>query len=218
MITDPPLLAGRKAMNSGQRVLIPAKGAVSRIALERIPGFAGIPDYPFAGNGQANDACIFHFTSSETPDIQLKFLRSGVRAPVNVSNAAFSTSRPNSLRTSAARMNTAFGLRIDFGTYDSKTTAFTAGKSVRAAALTVCMGPSTPQITVTVKFYDPSGKMLSEQKITNAAEGNSYGLAAYDADADKTTIAYIDYSYASSSANPVVCLDDLSFAPAGGAQ
>jgi hypothetical protein len=221
VITDSTLTFGADAIDkqaSAQDVSFTPSNATPQATLEAIDTFGAIHSFSgFTDNATVTTVNYINFTDTARPD--LRFSLSGT-----YNGGSGKGNSSSSLATSANAFyslygddaNTTANLAIDFGTYDTTTSTFTAGNApVRAAGFAI--GGVHLGDLFTVQFLNAAGQVLSTQSInatttpdTNQS-GAYFGLDTGVGTTPSTAISSMTIAYTHTGVSSQRGLDDVGF-------
>jgi len=174
VITDPTLASGSNAINPNGLSLAAGDqpgDSTPMTTLEARSDFRVLQDYAgFTKTGGDNNPNIVSFTDPDTPDIRFSYIDSP-------KNDGEETDTTTSSGTSAMRLQVAGELLIEFGTYDSGSSTFTADRTSDAVSFMFNQwrfaGGGT--ITLTADYLDSQGGTIKSQSVTQTSPQNVDG-------------------------------------------
>jgi hypothetical protein len=221
VITNPTLTSGADAIDPPATaynvdVSYTPSNATPQSTLEGLSGFGAINGWHDADSNKfAAGTNYVNFTDSALPDIRFTFSGNYAgTAGTEYSSPSFATS-PQKFVALYGTASTTMGMQIDFGTYDTTHSTFTAGNApVRAAGFTVPHINIGDVVTVT---FNSGSTTLSTQTADATDAAITAAYFGWDAGATATSssaISSIVISMARGAGSTQTGFDDLGFTQA----
>jgi len=206
VITDPTLASGSGAINPNGLSLDagdqPAD-STSMATLEGRSDFRVLQDYAGFTNTSEN---IVSFTDPDTPDIRFSYITGSGQ------DGREETGVPTSSGTSAMRLQVEGEVLIEFGTYDSGSSTFTADRTSDAVSFMFNQwrfrGGGT--ITLTADYLDSQGDTIKSQSVIQTSPKDGPPRNTYFA-WEAPSIAAVSFTRSGDIKSNINTFDDFGF-------